>query len=487
MSLLTLLGDHPDSMRVLEASRETKVIREADVAVVGGGPGGVAAAISAARNGAVTVLIERYGHLGGMATGGLVNAIPSLTTIEGEQLIAGIVQETIDRVSKRGCTHTLDRQYWGTSHKQLVDLYLETGYSIFFLRKHPDGGLRLIYSALVEPEILKHEFNEMCLEAGADVFLHSWAAEPVMDGNAVKGVVFESKSGRLAVLAKVVIDATGDGDIFCRAGARYDGRVDPAYRHSNLALSCWIAGVDTEKRHNFRKNHAAEYAALMRGMRENPDEEPAGFLPGMAEVLAENGLSPDVYFRDILPCHEGILIAQPHVHAADQADVEEMTRISMELQKKHVDDWEYLRANVPGFERSYIAQTAAQLGTTGGRRVVGEHVLSMEDLFADTLFDDTVAVFPNIETGSTTVEHPQLCVPYRALVPKGIEGLLVACRGFSSTDEVNEFWNLIPHCMCIGQAAGAAAAMSASAGVGVRDVDPKALRANLLAQGAVLP
>jgi hypothetical protein len=474
-------------VKIAEASRETKVIREADVVVVGGGPGGIAAAISAARNGAKTVLLERYGHLGGMATGGLVNAIPNLTTIEGEPLIAGIVQETIDRVSKRRCVHALDRQYWGTSHKPLVDLYLETGYSIFFLRKHPDGELRLIYSVLVDPEILKHEFNEMCLEAGVDVFLHSWAAEPIMDGNAAKGVVFESKSGRLAVLAKVVIDSTGDGDIFRRAGARYDGRIDPAYRHSNLALSCWIAGVDTEKRHDFRQNHAAEYAALMRGMRRDQEGEPAGFLPGMAEVLAESGLSPDVYFRDILPDHEGVFIVQPHVHADDQADVEETTRISMELQKMHVDDWEYLRANVPGFEHSYIAQTAAQLGTTGGRRVVGEHVLSMEDLFADTVFDDTIAVFPNIETGATTVDHPRLCIPYRALVPKGIEGLLVACRGFSSTDEVNEFWNLIPHCMCIGQAAGAAAAMSAAAGSGVRDVDFKALRANLIAQGAILP
>jgi hypothetical protein len=472
---------------ITEASREIKVIREADVVVVGGGPGGVSAAISAARGGAKTVLLERYGHLGGMATGGLVNAIPNLTTIEGEQVIAGIVQETIGRVSKRGCVHALDKQYWGTSYKPLVDLYLETGYSIFFLRKHPGGELRLIYSVLVDPEILKHEFNEMCLEAGVDVFLHSWGAEPIMDGNTAKGVVFESKSGRLAVLAKVVIDATGDGDIFCRAGARYDENIHPGYRHSNLALSCWIAGVDTDKRHAFRKDHAEEYAALMRGMRKNPEEEPAGFLPGMAEVMAESGLAPDVYFRDILPGHDGILIAQPHVHADDQADTEEMTRVNIELQKMHVDDWEYLRAKVPGFERSYIVQTGAQLGTTGGRRVVGEHQLSIEDLFSDMVFEDTVAVFPNIETGATTVEHPKLCVPYRALIPKEIEGLLVACRGFSSTDEVNEFWNLIPHCMCIGQAAGAAAAIAAAAGTGVRDIDFEALRSRLTDQGAILP
>ena len=161
---------------ITEPARETKVFHEADVVVVGGGPGGVGAAVCAARAGADTVLIERYGHLGGMATGGLVNIIPNLGDIYGEQHIAGIVQEIIDRMDGRGAASYPEKQDWGTSERKVVDYYLNARMGNFFVRDNKKLAKEVVlYSALVDPEVLKDELNDMMKEAGVKLYLHSWA------------------------------------------------------------------------------------------------------------------------------------------------------------------------------------------------------------------------------------------------------------------------------------------------------------------------
>jgi hypothetical protein len=401
------------------------------------------------------------------------------------QGIAGIVQEMIDRLQERNSVHVVDKSKLGMEYQPLIDLYLQSGFSIFFLRKRPDNGeYRLAYGALIEPEILKNQFNEMCLEAGVDVLLHSWGTRPIMEGNRVCGVYFESKSGRQAIRAKVVIDSTGDGDLFYQAGAGYDDCIDPKRRHSHLAMSCWFAGIDNAKWNAFKKDNPEEYAELMAEMR--GQKKHAGMVEAMDEVSKNTSHFMDGFFQDILPNHAGIAIAQPHYPAKDQTDVEELTHTDMTIRARHVHDWEFMRDHIPGWEKSYIVQTAPQLGTLGGKRVEGEYCVTMDDLRNNTVFEDTIAMFPNNET-KEMITSPLLCIPYRALIPKGLEGLLVACRGFSSTDEVNESWNLIPHCMCFGEAAGTAAAMAVQAGVGVRDVDIPKLQANLAEHGVVLP
>jgi hypothetical protein len=177
----------------------------------------------------------------------------------------------------------------------------------------------------------------------------------------------------------------------------------------------------------------------------------------------------------------------PHIPAKDQTDVEEMTRIDMDTRKRALVTWEFLKNNVPGYERSYIMQTAPQLGTTGGRRVVGEYILTEKDMNSEEPFDDTIAIFASNDRGELSCKYPRMFVPYRCLVPKNIDGLLVACRAFSSEDSVNTHFNLIPHCLCLGQAAGTAAAIALDSGVNVRDVDIKALQRHLLKQGVILP
>ncbi len=210
----------PKIRTITDPARKIKVWREVDVVVVGGGPGGVASAIAAARNGAKTVLIERYGHLGGMATGGLVNIIPNLSDITGRQHIYGITQEMLDRLDKRGGTSYPAKKDRGTADKKVIDFYQDANLGWFYLRKGADGRPRVLYSAVVDPEILKDEFNDMVLESGAELLLHSWGTRAITEGNTVKGVIFESKSGTQAILGKVIIDSTGDGDIFVVGGGR---------------------------------------------------------------------------------------------------------------------------------------------------------------------------------------------------------------------------------------------------------------------------
>ena len=209
------------SKTVTEPTRDIEVCREVDVVVVGGGPGGIASALAAARAGASTVLVERYGHLGGMSTGGLVAIIPNLSTIQGEQLIAGICQEIINRLDARGAAHVPKREDWGTDDEKLVQYYTDANFAFFYVRDDLNTGRkRVLYTALVDPEILKCELNSMMAEAGVKLYLHSWGTRPIMDGNTVRGVFIENKSGRQALLAKVVIDCTGDGDLSEACGRR---------------------------------------------------------------------------------------------------------------------------------------------------------------------------------------------------------------------------------------------------------------------------
>jgi hypothetical protein len=142
---------------------------------------------------------------------------------------------------------------------------------------------------------------------------------------------------------------------------------------------------------------------------------------------------------------------------------------------------------MPGCEKSFVMQTAPQLGTQGGRRVIGEYILSPKDMESDEVFEDTIVVLANNDNGEISARHPSLCIPYRCLVPVKTDGLLVACRAFSSTNSVNQYFNIIPPCIAYGQAAGTAAALAARSGIQPRKVDYKELQANLIQQGVNLP
>jgi len=415
---------------VHENARKTKIFAEADVVVVGAGPAGVTAAITAAREGANTILIERYGHLGGMATGGLVLMInPS----SGQGL------EWMHRLNKVNGIHDLSKT------------------------KEPEWR----HALMVDAELLKCVLNDMALEAGVRLLLHSWCTTAVVEKDRVKGVIFESKSGRQAVMGKVVIDATGDGDIFASAGAEFDASLDKGYRISEVAMVFRIGGVDFDKFADFRKAEPEKWIK----MREE------GFRIAGFHIAPLPAQRKDVFW------------VNNFIRGKDCLKVEDLSWVEVNVRKAMIPFYSYYKKNVPGFENSYIYDSASQIGTRGSRRLIGEYVLTGDEAKAGKKYDDTVLIFPRGVPLSWPADSPpeNVAMPYRCLVPAKLEGLLVAGRCFSSDQAANSMFNTISHCIQMGQAAGTAAALAVESKVLPRKVDIKALQKRLTAQGVELP
>jgi hypothetical protein len=413
-----------------EPAREIKIVAEADVVVVGAGPAGVTAAIAAAREGADTILMERYGHLGGMATGGLVLMMnPS----------AGQGQEWLDRLNKVSGVHDLSKT------------------------REPEWK----HAIMVDPELLKCILNEMALDAGVRLLLHSWSTAAVVERNAVKGIIFESKSGRQAVMSKVMIDATGDGDVFASAGADFDASLDKGYRTSEMAMVFRIGGIDFDRFADFRKARPEDWAT-MRG---------EGFRLAGFHIAPVPAQRQDVFW------------VNSFIRGKSCLKVEDLNWVEVNVRKAMIPFWSYYKNTVPGFENSYIYDSASQTGTRGSRRLIGEYVLTGEEAKAGSKFDDTVLIFPRGVPLTWPAERPpeNVEMPYRCLVPAKLEGLLAAGRCFSSDQAANSMFNVISHCIQMGQAAGTAAALAVKSKVLPRKVDIKALQKRLGAQGVQLP
>lgn len=444
----------------MQPAEEIKVIREADVVVVGGGPGGIGAAVSAARNGADTVLIERYGYLGGMGTGGLVTIIPQLTDYTGKQQIVGITQEWIDRLIAHNAVDFPKKEHWGSMDKELVRYYLQRS---FFMTRLD----RVVYAAIIDAEISKFILNEMVEEAGIKTYCHAWGTRPIMEANHCDGVIIESKSGRQAILGKIIIDSTGDGDLFPYAGIEFEDAIPPNFRIANLALCFWVDGVDLKNVNEFRKNNMKEFMEL--------------------SIRAVEFGGWGGFFNSNLPNQDSIVWFHNRYPNKSQVDMEELTRIEFEGRKKMMKTYEFFKNNMPGFEKSFIVLSAPQLGTRSSRRMIGEYQLKEKDMADNQPFTDTIAIFPDLDRGQKSLDHPNMYIPYRSLLPKNVDNFLVACRAFSSDVHVQNCFNLIPHCIAFGEAAGTAAALALQTGVSVKDVNIKSLQKQLAKQGVPLP
>jgi succinate dehydrogenase/fumarate reductase flavoprotein subunit len=412
-----------------EPARRTPIRHEADVLVVGGGSAGVAAAVAAARNGAEVLLVERHGYLGGLATGGLILLLLTLDDGRGRQAVAGLCQEVTERLVRRGAARLPPKSEWGSADEARVAHWQRWGL-VWGRAPH-----RVRYSVAYDAEEMKFALAELCGESRVRILFHTFAAEPLVEEGRITALAFQGKSGRFAVRPRVVIDASGDGDVFAGAGC--------ALEKVEVLPWLWftVGGVEDAE------------GALSRG---------AGFFhtPGHGKVLLPWG-------------------ATEKVRRIDPTSPEDLSRAQLECRRRVMDEFDRLRREVPGFERASLAQVADQLGITESRRLVGEYVLAREDM--DRPFADAIAV-----TGHWTRYGVTYQIPYRSLLPKEVSNLLVAGRCVSVDHRVHHATKEIPPCMATGEAAGTAAALALGAGVTPRELDVRALRERLAAQGAIL-
>lgn len=439
-----------------EQAKEIEVFDRCDVLVVGAGPAGTAAAVSAARNGAgKVVLLERYGHLGGMATGGQVLFIPHLS--EGkQQMIAGIQQEWLDRLEKmpNGLIGP-DRKDIGSTDPALIDKWRK--YYGFVC----DGWIW--YGAYVDPEMLKIAMVNMVEDAGVTVYCHAWGSEALMEGNRVIGVTFQSKEGRKAILAGKVIDCTGDGDIFASAGCAYEKEYSGDDRSYNVSVVFRLGNVDSEEFRNWKydpnshyRDKLAEYKKLF-GYRISP------FVTPMKDIMWVNNF----------------------VEGKDCCNVQDLTDTEMLIRRSLNEGIEWIRENVPGFKNAFLHDTAPQLGTRGSRRLNGTYRLTMDDIAQTIEHEDTIAIIP---AHRRMKYKSPIELPYGVMLPADdVEDLLAAGRCFSSAHDANDHANLIPHCVALGEAAGSAAALALQSNTTFRNVDVKKVQQMLKKQGVYLP
>jgi succinate dehydrogenase/fumarate reductase flavoprotein subunit len=390
--------------KVIQPRRELPVLDTTDVLVVGGGPAGVVAAIAAQRTGAKVTLVERYGHFGGLWTGGLVLLVIGHIVKGGKQVCQGIGEEMMRRLDK------LD--------------------GVIINRK---PGV----NPTVDAEAVKYIMVEMIEEAGVKVFLHCWGVEAVVNNGAVQGVVFESKSGRQAILAKVVVDATGDGDMFASAGAQFE------HRSHNVGL-VWRVGnldrVDPPKTAN------------------TPKPKHLGLPTPVPGVNWVNMHGPEV----------------------DGLDVATLTRMEMNHRKFIWTTIQKTR-QTPGYEHIYLVETAPQLGVRITRVLQGLKTVTLDDLKAGTRFADVIGV-----GGSDSGNHGEWQIPYGALVPAQIDNVLAAGRCISAEIRMADLVRLIPNCFVTGHAAGVAGAVAVQDRCTPRQVDVTKVQKILGQQGAYL-
>ncbi|MFC1838035.1 FAD-dependent oxidoreductase [Thermodesulfobacteriota bacterium] len=442
-----------NSSTIIEDAGKIKIYRDTDVLVVGGGPAGIGAALASARNGSGTVLLERFGYLGGLATGGFVLCIMPMSDGTNEQQIAGICQEIIDRLDDVGAAVHPRKEDLGSSNKKLTDYWRRFPFTVV-------GG-RIVLSTQVDPEILKCILNDMMEEAGVELLLHSLGCKAIVDGNRVKGVFFESKSGRQAIMAKTVIDATGDGDIYSSAGAAFDGVPKSDQRAAKLSFTFRFSNIDSNRFHEFRETDKSRYTELMKQC-----DEKGGFTHAIS-------CTPDdvMWFNNQLSDFDGL-------------DVKDLTQVEITGRKRMRITYDFFKKYVPGFENCYLMDTATQTGVRCTRRLTGEYTVTMEDIDSGVVHEDTILEAPSFIAPVT--EKPHVYVPYRCLVPVKVDNLLAAGRCVSADEMAINILSPIQFCIGTGQAAGTAAAIAVKEDIAPRHVNYGRLQECLISQGVLV-
>jgi hypothetical protein len=441
----------PDLGVIEEPARSIPIFRNCDVLVVGGGPSGTAAAIAASRTGADVVLLERHNHLGGLSTGGLVIWIDRMTDWTGRQVIQGIANDLLDRLPKDAVAGP-PSGLWGSADEVTAAYWKE--------RTAAYHGI-VTWSPTVDPEHLKLVSQELVLEHKVQLIFHAWGAMPLMRDGSVGGVIYESKAGRHAIRATVTIDCTGDGDIFHRAGAASYSDIDTRDIHHCINTAFLFGGVDMRRWIEFKTTQPEAFAAFMdRGRSE---------CNGLFE-------RPFVSWRN-----EVALFMGPRLAGYSAVDVEDLTEVDIRSHRLMAAHLAVYRSHAPGFEAAFLMLSAPQTGVRHARRLVGVAQVTRGDWPSGIARADEIGVSPSLSP-----KYPVVSVPYGALVPASLDGLLVAGRAVSCDATSHSFLREVPQCWMTGQAAGVAAGLAACGGVRVRDVPLARLQDALARQGVLV-
>jgi len=412
--------------------RDLPVALSADVLVVGGGPAGIAAAVASGRSGVRTALVERHGFLGGTGTAGLVTIFMPWER-SGRAVVGGLFAETRDRMS------------------------------------HHLGG---IDGPLFDPEALIVTALDMLEEASVELLLYSPAVDVVRAGASIEAVALASKGGPRAAVGNVVIDCTGDADIAARAGcATVKGRPEDGLTQP-LTACFHVGGVDLAAMPAGDEMTAAYRAARERGEVDCPRED----------VL---------FMRTVHP--GGLLFNTTRVTHIDGSDAVGLTRAEIAARRQAEAVFGVLKREFAAFRNAFIVRVAAQVGVRETRHIVGEYTLTGDDAVECRRFHDSIACccYPidihNPDGEGTVLRSLQgdyYGIPYRCLLPRGVDNLLVAGRPISADHVAHSSLRIMPTCFALGEAAGVAAALAAKDGALPRQVQPGRLRAELVSRGA---
>ena len=435
---------------ISEDARRTPVVKAADVIVVGGGPSGVAAAIAAARTGAQVLLVERAAFLGGTATGAMMASFMGFCWRD-RQVSGGVADEIIRRLGEDGGANGFLR------------------YVMAEATDHP----YLQYTLPFDPEVLKFVLDDLVRDAGVEVLLHAQVVAPISEDGVVRGVVVEGRSGRQALRAKVVVDAGADGFIARGAGAQAQNADQPPQSRQPMTLMMRLADVDV-----------AAFRAV-------PREE--------KQRLSKTGMERGELAQRIMslvsaPGGDDAFVLMTRVSGYDGADSWELTKAEFEGRRQARSVVGFLRREVPGFGNCRLVALAPWIGVRETWQIFGDYVLTGEDVLEGRQFLDGIA----LGGGPLDIHHPvggdltlvepaqPFATPYRCLLPVGVEQLLVTGRCVSSTIEAHGALRHMGSAMCLGQAAGTAAALAANTGVAPRGLDSDKLRDALRGQDAIV-
>lgn len=461
-------------MQTVRVSENVPFAYSADVVVVGGGPAGFCAAIAAAREGVKTLLVEAGGCAGGMATSGLVGPFMTSYDKDGEKMIIrGIFEEIVNRLVKRG----------DAIHPS--EVRAGTAFSSWIVVGHD-------HLTPFEPEGLKRLMDEMLTEAGVTTLYHTEFVMPITEGGRMTGVIVNSKSGLQAIEGKTFVDCTGDADVAFRAGVPCAkgneelGITQPAslfFRIGNVDLAAVEADIQANI-NNFYRKDGVNYRSFHWRVKEAKDN---GDWPlDRVSIGMFRGVKPDEWS-----------INTTRIMNVDATDNASLTRGEMEGRRQVEVVFNFLRKYVPGCENAKMLGTAATLGIRESRHIKGEYTMEQDDILEGRVPEDAILLLSNsidvhgrfgpLSNSYIPIKNGSWYgVPYRALVPQGVEQLLVAGRCISATADAAGGIRLMPPCTGTGQAAGVAAALAAERGCSVRELDTAVLREHLKKQGVYL-